>query len=409
MLAPLRMLLEDAHAVVIGISAYQRASRLPATQDAQDVAEALRDPACGGYPPAAVRLLVDADATRAAILDALDALARDTRPGSTVFLYYSGHGAAAGGDTYFLLPVDAEGGTRDNLARTAISNRELTEKLRAIPAARITVVLDCCRAADLAEPDLSADLAPAIAPLAEGRGRAVLAASRATESSYVMPRARDSEFTGYLLEGLRGAASGVGGVIRVCDLFHYVQQRLVGAPGQHPVFRAELEENYPIARLLGGALVPLSLPEAPDVRTWDAFVSYCQDDPDDRAWVRKVLVPYLEGLGLVLCLERRDLRLGAPRLQEVERAVTRSRYTIAVLTPAYLAGPYDELEARIASHVAILGREPRFIPVMRRPCTLSLATHMTELLDLSDDAEAPAGLARLALALRQPPRARLGG
>ena len=86
-------MLEDAHALVIGISRYLHAPELRTTQDAQDVAAVLGDPACCGYPPAAVRVLLDGDATRAAILAALDALAHDTREASTVFLYYSGHGA----------------------------------------------------------------------------------------------------------------------------------------------------------------------------------------------------------------------------------------------------------------------------------------------------------------------------
>ena len=45
----------------------------------------------------------------------------------------------------------------------------------------------------------------------------------------------------------------MGGFVRVCDLFHYVQQRVVG---QRPVFRAELEENYPIARCAAELHVP---------------------------------------------------------------------------------------------------------------------------------------------------------
>src|SRR6185295_9778490 len=112
----------------------------------------LRDPACCGYPPGAVHTLIDEQATRAAIFDALDALARATREASTVFIYYTGHGAraaSAGVDSYYLIPVDAVATSHDDLERTAISNAELSSRLRAIPAGRLTVVLDCCRAADL--------------------------------------------------------------------------------------------------------------------------------------------------------------------------------------------------------------------------------------------------------------------
>lgn len=400
------MLLDDAHALVIGISRYQHAPELRTTQDAQDIAAVLQDPACCGYPPAAVRTLLDGDATRAAILAALDALARDTRESSTVFIYYSGHGAQAAGETssYYLVPVDASVSSRDDLERTAISSTDLTARLRAIPAGRLTIVLDCCRAANLAD----LQLADAVAPLAQGRGRAVLAAAR--DSAYSMPGQRDSTMTGCLIDGLRGAAPGVAGVIRICDLFHYVQQHVAAAPvDQHPVFKAELEENYPIAQLRGGATAALALPPPPDQATYDAFVSYVEADPDDGAWVTGTLVPYLEGLGLKLCLEDRDFQLGASRVEEIDRAVNDSRYTIAVFSPAYLADALEDYQSVLATYLAIESHTPRLIPLIRRPCKLALHTRMTAALDVSRDREVPAALQRLALALRQPPRPRLAG
>lgn len=399
-------MLEDAHALVIGISRYLHAPELRTTQDAQDVAAALADPACCGYPPATVRVLLDGDATRAAILAALDALAHDTHESSTVFLYYSGHGAhAAGGNaSYYLVPVDAAITSRDELDRTAISNAELTARLRAIPAGRLTVVLDCCRAADMAELRLD----EAVAPLAQGRGRVVLAASR--DAAYSMPGDRDSTMTGYLIEGLRGAASGVGGVIRICDLFHYVQQHVAAQPlDQRPVFKAELEENYPIAELHGGAAAAFTLPPPPDADAYDVFVSYCATDPDDRAWVTGTLVPYLEDVGLRLCLENRDFRFGRPKLDEIDRAVTTSRYTLAVFTPAYLASAWADYQHVLAAYLAAESGEPRFIPLVRRPCQLALHDRMTAALDVSRDPEVPAALQRLALALRELPRPRLAG
>jgi hypothetical protein len=402
------MPVDDTHALLIGIARYQHVTPLRATQDAQDVAAVLRDPACCGYPPGAVHVLIDDGATRAAIFDALDALARTTTAASTVFLYYSGHGAratAGGVTTYYLVPVDAAAGSHDELERTALSSAELSARLRAIPAGRLTVVLDCCRAADLAE----LRLAELVAPLAGGRGRAVLAASRASDFAYAMPGDRHSTLTGHLLAGLRGAAPAVGGVIRICDLFHYVQQQVAAAPvDQHPVFKAELEENYPIARR-GGPAPVIALPPPPDAASYDAFLSFCQDDADDRAWVTGVVVPYLESLGLRLFLEERDFRLGASRIEETDRAVVSSRYTVAVFTPAYLAGAFDARDALLAAHLATESRAPRLIPLLRRRCELALHARMTEALDVSRDAEVPAALQRLALALRQPPRPRLGG
>jgi uncharacterized caspase-like protein len=216
----------------------------PGVADAQDMAAVLTDPALCGYSPANVRVLVDGEATRDAIYAGLDALAQGTRETSTALVYFSGHGVRVRGtDRYYLLPADGVKTSGDELARTAILNAELSARLRKILAGRLTVVLDCCRASELASVELSDD---AVESLAEGRGRVVLAA--ASNGAYKVEE-RNSAFTHHLLAGLRGGAEGVGGVIRVCDLFRYVQQKFAGEPiPQQPIFKAELEEDYPIAR-----------------------------------------------------------------------------------------------------------------------------------------------------------------
>jgi hypothetical protein len=412
------MSFQDAHALVVGISAYQRVRPLPAVQDAQDVAAALADPALCGYPAVNVRMLLEEAATRAAILGALDELAARTRSTSTVFVYFSGHGGAAahrGGEACYLMPVEAAWGDPAALEATAISGDELSRRLRSIAAGHVTVVLDCCRAAGLAEakdveaePPLGALTRGALSPLAAGRGRAVLAASRADGRAFVTPGQRNGVFTRHLLDGLRGKASVAGGVIRICDLYHYVQERVTAEqPGQRPVFKAELEENYAIARATATAPAPASIPPPPDGFTYDAFVSYARSDPDDRAWVERVVVPFLDGRGIRICLEHRDFGIGRPRIREMQRAVTGSRYTLAVFTPSYVKDGFTDFQSLLAQHLSLETDAPRLMPVLRRECRLELGTRMTSLLDLTRDDDVPAGLERLALALREQPHPRL--
>jgi hypothetical protein len=409
---------QDAHALTIGISRYHHITGLPVTRDAQDVAEVLREPSLGGYPAGNVRTLLEGDATRAAILAELEHLASCTTDRSTVFIYFSGHGGRAmapAGEACYLMPVDGRDGSPEALADTAISGAELSAWLNRISAAKLTVVLDCCRAAGVAMPRdieqgaLVPELSGAsLAPLAQGRGRAVLAASRSDGYAFVMPGARNGVFTGHLLDGLRGAACGAGGVIRVCDLFHYVQQRVVAEHGtQRPVFKAELEENYPVALFQGGTDAPVVVPAAGDGYAYDVFLSYRHSDRADRQFVVNVVAPLLERLGLRVCLEHRDFRLGTARITEMERAVTTSRYTVGVFTPSYLDGPFEELQADLARFQAAESRSPRFIPLLRRPCSLQLGVRMTALLDVTEDAEVDTALARLAVQLREPPRPRL--
>lgn len=244
----------NAHLLAIGISDYSSARQLPPAQDAQDIHAVLHDPAIGAYASADVPPLIDEAATKKAIETALEALAQRTNTESSVVFYFSGHGCRAtvdGKDTCFLLPVDGDPSSPERLQDTALSAAELTELLRKIPAARLTVILDCCRAAGVAEPRdavLDPELALTVLHPVTGRGRAVLAASRADGVAWIHREQRNGVFTGVLLAGLRGGAVGRDGAVRVCDLFDYVQ-RNVGklSNGQQPVFRAELEENYIVA------------------------------------------------------------------------------------------------------------------------------------------------------------------
>jgi hypothetical protein len=380
--------------LVIGVTRYNHLSTLPEVSDAQDVADVLSDPARCGYVQ--VQSLLEAAATRSAIVDALDQLtarvAEVDVTRASVFLYFSGHGGGTrDDDDCYLMPVDARADSAESANATAISGRELSERLRALRAHRVTIALDCCCAAGIAEPKAARGTDPAgvlsarsLEALASGRGRAVLAASRRDGSAYAVPGQRNGIFTRHLLEGLRGAATGTGGVIRVCDLFHHVQQRVCAEmPWQRPVFNAYLEENYPVALYCGGNSPREELPQTKDGHTYDAFVSYRREGTD-RSWVEKILVPELERLGIRLCLEHRDFRIGGQRIREIERAIENSRYTISVFTPRYLQGPFQDFQSVLAQHQGIESRAPRFIPLLREECQPSLAVRATEWLDVSD-------------------------
>jgi hypothetical protein len=402
----------DGHALAIGISRYRHLAPLPDVSDAQDVSAVLADPALCAYPAHNITSLLDEGATRAAILAALDDLAARSTPSSTVLVYFSGHGGRAAGICY-LVPVDGDDSTDGALARTAISGPELSTKLRAIPAARLTVILDCCRASGIAEPKdvvthrLEPEFPPsALSLLATGRGRVVLAAAGKDGQAIVRRGERNGVFTRHLLDGLRGRANGTGGVIRICDLFHYVQQQVAVEATQRPVFKADIEENYPIALFRGGTVRTVELPAPDDSFAYDAFVSYRKGNPDDRRWAERILIPRLEAFGLRLIIENR-FKLGAPRIREIERAVESSRYTIGIFTPDYIDGAFEDFHTLLAKLNAIDTKSPRFIPVIRRPCDLRLAERMTTALDLSDDTEVDAGIERLAVALREPPHSRL--
>lgn len=258
-------MLEDAYALVVGIAQYQGIRTLPGTvlQDAADIARTLSDPAICGYPSDHVTLLHDDKATRAAILAALADLAARCDNNSTVLIYYSGHGGyvetgpRAGA---YLLPVDVDSSSSSQLDATALSDKVITEALAALKARRVVVFFDCCHAGGLGDP-VSDDAPPLQAglpttlfeALSAGTGRVIIASSRSTELSWIVQGERNSLFTYHLLHGLRGGARSQKGLIHILDLFEYLQPRVTQSHAdQHPILKAELEENFPIALHKGG-------------------------------------------------------------------------------------------------------------------------------------------------------------
>jgi hypothetical protein len=266
--------MKSSFALVIGIADYDHVNSLPSTvlKDAQDIQELLLDPAYCGYPPGNVRLLLNRDATLVKINEALDDLARQCEKDSTVFIYISAHGGRIESGPWqgeYLIAVDTEWGSDQTLAASALSGSEFSAALGRINARKIVVVFDCCHAGGLGHikaptgTGFKAGLPESYyLALKAGRGRVIIASSRDSEVSWIMPGNNNSLFTLHLLAGLRGAATNGDGLIRIFDLFSYLQPRVTAdQPQQHPIFKAEVEENFPIALSLGGQLLKSAAPQ----------------------------------------------------------------------------------------------------------------------------------------------------
>lgn len=412
--------LKNAYALVVGVANYLNINPLPPTvlNDAQAVHSVLVDESLCAYPPDNVTLLLDDKATLSAIKQALEYLTTKTGPESTVFIYVSSHGGRLDAGPHageYLLPVDVQYTDDETLANTAISGADFTTALHQIPAAKLVVVFDCCHSGGIGQPK-ALTTTPAIfknlphsfyETLQGGRGRVILASSESTELSWILPGATNSLFTAYLVDGLRGAADGSGGVIRIFDLFDYVQPRVTASRGdQHPIFKAELRENFPVALYRGGQKAATSPPAAAqgDGYLFDVFVSYSQQSAD-RQWVRSTLVPRLEAAGIRVAVEYRA-PLGVPIIEAREQMVKQSRYTVSVLSPAYLESGLSAFENLIAQHLGLEASEYRLLPVLREPCTPRLGLRMLPILDLSTADDFDWNIDRLLSQLMQPPQRR---
>jgi len=275
------------HAVVVGVGA-----DLPNTvDDAQAIADLLRDEGRCAYPPDQVQLLTAAQSTRDRTLQALEDLAKRTDEESAVLIYYSGHGTFVekdGHKDYFLL---THGYNLGNLGQTAVSDAEFTAALAKLKVKRLLLLLDCCHAAGLDQtkaPGVTFAKG-AIPPQAEemlkkGGGRVVIASSRSNELSFAGKPY--SAFTQALIEGLSGAGAATqDSFARVADLAMYTAFRVPGRTKdrQHPVLNFEKADNFPVAYYAGGDLKPKGTP----------FPMPAEIEPEPGEWSVKIgiLVP----------------------------------------------------------------------------------------------------------------------
>lgn len=248
---------DRGHALVIGVANYPKVRRLPETvlNDARDLHALLIDLAKCGYPTGQVTRLLDGEATRDGIREALLDLATHTGPDDTAVVFFSGHGAQdqnSGQGRQYILPYDCDPA---NLTNTAIAGDDMTTLLHNIKAGRLLVLFDSCHSGGAGDPK---ELLPQIKlglsedyyrALAQGKGRVVIASSRPEEVSWALAGMGNSLFTHYLLEALRGQCRTLGdGYVRVFDVFRHVADHVPTKADQHPIFKATaMEQDFAVA------------------------------------------------------------------------------------------------------------------------------------------------------------------
>jgi hypothetical protein len=407
----------QGRAVVVGIADYQHINSLPQTvlDDAREFSSVLTAAMHCGYDPSSVVTLLNEEATKIGLQNALREAAKRCDLDSTFIFYVSSHGARIEQEGHrgeYLLPFDTVYQDVNSLRDSALAGEELTELLGAIPARRIVAIFDCCHSSGIGQlkKSVSEELKQGISEqyykkLAMGDGRVVFASCRDSEFSYVRPGEANSIFTKHLLDGLQGEAPCPGGVIRVFDLFHYLQPKVVSdQPNQHPVFKCAVEENFPLALGLGdrGTSVHAPTEAANDGFEYDVFLSYRQHEPD-KTWTQNVLLPRLKSAGLRVCIDIDCFRLGAYVITEMENAVQNSRYTLAVLSPAYLVSNFAELENVMAEHLGLELSQRRLLAVMRERCKPRLGMRARLWLDMQDARELEANITRLVAEVQRSP------
>jgi hypothetical protein len=221
------------HALLIGIGSYAHAAQINVPQtvaDTQALAATLVRPESCGYPDDQVTLLHDNAATRSGLLIALDALANQVGPDDTVFLFYAGHGDYSE-DGYELTTHDSRFQEGKLVAGSGLRAGEFTEKLRAIKAKRLLLMVNACHAGELSpvlgtadQPFTGVSLPDntAAALLATGEGRIIITACRDGQVSYI-GSGQLTLFTQALVDGLQGkGVHSNRGYISAFDLYTHL-------------------------------------------------------------------------------------------------------------------------------------------------------------------------------------------
>src|SRR5512142_1170394 len=114
--------------------------------------------------------------------------------------------------------------------------------------------------------------------------------------------------------------------------------------------------------------------------TYDIFLVYADDD---RAWVEGFLRPALD-VPDEDTITRQKFRPGAAIVDEYERAVTSSCYTVLVFSPAFLADRWAEFGAQLVAFASGEAGRAWLVAIVLHPCQLPLRPRFRVLLDCTD-------------------------
>ncbi|HUY32456.1 MAG TPA: caspase family protein [Pirellulales bacterium] len=219
-------------ALLIGVEKYHRASPLRFTaNDVDQLAATLKD--YGGFSPVRILRMTDHATNarwqplRASILSELPAWLRKPAANDQVLVYFSGHGFRDADGKLYLAPLDCD---PDNPAATGIPIEWFHQTIAQCPAKFKLLVLDACHAGSEKGPaDPSGVSAGELGRSFEDLSDVLtLASSSADQQSQIWDDKKQSLFSYWLNDGLKGHADGDGdGAVDVDELFKYVHAGVV--------------------------------------------------------------------------------------------------------------------------------------------------------------------------------------
>jgi hypothetical protein len=251
------------YAIVIGVSEYQnpKMNLKYADDDAVLFYDFLKSPNGGSVPEKQITLLIDAKATRANIIKALNQQLKNALPEDQVYLYLACHGmpGATGNDLYFLTH-DTD---NENLEGTAVSQQDIQKVFSNCSAKKKIWISDACHSGgvgldavsmrgeeEVSRANMVSRLLTNVASY--DVNLILLSASSAGQTS------RESEnwggghgvFTYYLVKGLRGDADeNKNGLVDIRETFEYVRENVANdtEKKQFPELKGQYKDRFPLS------------------------------------------------------------------------------------------------------------------------------------------------------------------
>ena len=221
---------KNAYAIVIGIEQYRQ--KLPkadfATQDAKLMAAYLTKAL--GYQEENVITLLNDHATYVDLVKYFEKwLPNNVEKGSTVFVFYSGHGAPdPKSGSAFLVPFDGDPSFIDQTGYPLI---RMYDALGKLPAKEVIVVLDSCFSGAGGRSVIAKGSRPLVMNLQNNvvlpRNMTVLSASSGDQTSSTYDEKGHGLFTYFMLKGIKNEdVTRPDGSLKIDDLYSYVKPQV---------------------------------------------------------------------------------------------------------------------------------------------------------------------------------------
>jgi len=251
----------NRYALLVGIDDYDNPNindLTACTNDVKQLATVLAEASRGGFE---VKKLVsnktpkkEDDPTCANAILLLEEIVKQTKPKDLLLFYFSGHGYySEDTNKSYLLTQEANARVLD---KTALSSDDLNSILNTAKAKKIITIFDACHAGGVTlDKAVGEEGLPKTyyESFASAEGRWTLYSCKEKEKSYLLENRKNSVFSKYLIDGLKGVANqNRDEIITMSELYGYVFQKVKehflndSARQQTPVSDSRISGTIPV-------------------------------------------------------------------------------------------------------------------------------------------------------------------